>query len=277
MSSTALASRRRPQRSASRPAGSGAASLGVSVLWLSLLVVLPLAAVVGRAFDDGWTGFHRAVTRHQAVAALQLTLGVSLVVALVSAITGTLVAWVLVRDDFRGRRILDALVDLPFAIPTVVVSLLLLGLVGARSPVGIHLAGTRSAILVALLLVTLPFVVRSVQPVLSALDRETEEAALSLGASPWQTFQRVVLPALGPSIISGAALAFARAVGEFGSLVLVSGNIPLRTQVASVYIFTQIESDNPRGASAVAVVLLALSVGVLVLLRIVERRTARRG
>ena len=257
-------------------AGSGRLAVGTSVLWLSLIVLLPLAAVVSKAFDDGWDGFQRAVTRHQAISSITLTLGTSLLVAVIGAITGTLVAWVLVRDHFRGKGIVDALVDLPFAIPTIVVSLLLLGLVGPRSPTGVHLTGTRTSIVLALALVTMPFVVRSVQPVLAGLDREVEEAALSLGAGSWQAFRRVVLPSLFPAIISGAALAFARAVGEFGSLILVSGNIPFKTQVASVYIFTQIESDNPRGAAAVAVVLLGLSVLVLGLLRVVERSQSRR-
>jgi len=257
-------------------AGSGRLAAGTSVLWLSLIVLLPLAAVVGKAFDDGWSGFHRSVTRRQAVSSLELTLGTSAVVALIGAATGTLVAWVLVRDRFRGKGVVDALVDLPFAIPTVVVSLLLLGLVGPRSHTGLHLTGTRWSIVLALSLVTMPFVVRSVQPVLADLDREVEEAAMSLGAGPWQTFRLVVLPSLTPAIISGAALAFARGVGEFGSLILVSGNIPFKTQVSSVYIYSQIENDNPRGAAAVAVVLLTLSVLVLALLRVVERTRSKR-
>jgi sulfate transport system permease protein len=177
---------------------------------------------------------------------------------------------VLERDRFRGKRIVDALIDLPFALPTIVAGLTLLALYGDA------VAFTRWAVLLALLFVTLPFVVRAVQPVIRALDREVEEAAASLGASPATTFRRVVLPSLIPAILSGAALSFARAIGEFGSIVLISGNIPFQTQVASVFIFKQLESDNPTGAAAVAVVLLTISLVVLLLLRGIERWSTRR-
>jgi sulfate transport system permease protein len=208
-----------------------------------------------------------AVTSRAAIAALELSVGASLVVAAINAAAGTLVAWVLVRDRFPGQGLVNALVDLPFALPTIVAGLVLLVLYGRTSPVGIDIAYTRWAILMALLFVTLPFVVRSVQPVLMELDVEMEEAAISLGASPWQVFTRIVLPNLRPAIFSGAALAFARAVGEFGSIVLISGNIPLKTQVASVYVFGQIESDDVAGAAAVSVVLLAISLVVLLAMR----------
>jgi sulfate transport system permease protein len=174
---------------------------------------------------------------------------------------------VLVRDRFPGRRVVNALIDLPFALPTIVAGLTLLALYGRTSPVGIDVAFTKAAVLLALLFVTLPFVIRAVQPVLIELDREMEEAAVSLGAGPGTVFRRIVLPNLLPAVLSGASLAFARAVGEFGSLVLVSGNIPFDTQVAPVYIFKQIESDNPIGAAAVSVVLLALSLVVLIGIR----------
>jgi sulfate/thiosulfate transport system permease protein len=207
--------------------------------------------------------------------ALKLTIGASLLVAAVNAVMGTIIAWVLVRDDFRGKRVVNALIDLPFALPTIVAGLTLLALYGPRSPIGVDVAFTKLAVVMALLFVTLPFVVRAVQPVLLELDKEVEEAAASLGAGPLTIIRRIILPALWPAIISGAALSFARAVGEFGSVVLISGNRPFDTEVSSVYIFGQIESDAIGSASAVAVVLLALSVGVLLVLRLVEQRHAR--
>jgi sulfate transport system permease protein len=196
-------------------------------------------------------------------------------VAAINAATGTLIAWVLVRDEFPGKRAVNAIIDLPFALPTIVAGLTLLALYGPTSPAGIDVAYTQTAVGLALLFVTLPFVVRSVQPVLIELDREMEEAATSLGASPATVFRRIVLPNLVPAILSGSALAFARAVGEFGSLVLISGNIPFHTQVASVYVFKQLESDNPVGAAAVSVVLLILSLIVLTAIRGLERWRSR--
>ena len=243
----------------------GALGLGVATLWLSLIVLLPLAAVVDRSLEGGLSAFWTSVSSRQAVAALRFTLMISLLVAAVNAVMGTLIAWVLVRDEFRGKRVVNALIDLPFALPTIVAGLTLLALYGDA------IAFTKWAVLLALLFVTLPFVVRAVQPVLIELDREMEQAATSLGASPATTFRRIVLPNLVPAIVSGVALAFARAVGEFGSVVLISGNIPFDTQVASVYAYKQLESDNIGGAAAVSVVLLALSLAVLVGLRIAER------
>jgi sulfate transport system permease protein len=199
---------------------------------------------------------------------------ISLVTAAINAVMGTLVAWVLVRDRFPGKRIVNALIDLPFALPTIVAGIVLLALYGPKSPAGIDVAFTKTAVLLALLFVTLPFVIRAVQPVLIELDKQMEEAAASLGASPLTTFRRIILPNLRPAILSGAALAFARAVGEFGSIVLISGNRPFDTQVAPVFVFKQIESDNPVGAASVSVVLLLLSVLVLFLIRVLERRGA---
>jgi sulfate transport system permease protein len=181
------------------------------------------------------------------------------------------VAWVLVRDEFPGKKVINSVVDLPFALPTIVAGLVLLALYGPKGPTGIDVAYTRGAIVMALLFVTLPFVVRAVQPVLGALDTEAEDAAATLGASGWQIFWRVVLPSLRPAIVTGAALGFARAVGEFGSIVLISGNIPLHTQVASVLVFGQIESDDVHGAAAVSVVLLTASLIVLLALRLLTR------
>jgi sulfate transport system permease protein len=259
-----------------RPAGRpGALGLGVSTLWLSLIVLLPLAAVVVRSTDGGLDAFWSAISSRQAVSALRFTLLVSLVATVINAVTGTLIAWILVRDHFRGKRVINALIDLPFALPTIVAGLILLALYGPTSPVGIDVAFTQFAVLLALLFVTLPFVVRAVQPVLIELDREMEEAALSLGASGRTVFTRVILPNLVPAILSGAALAFARAVGEFGSIVLISGNIPFETQVASMFIFKQIESDNPIGAAAISVMLLSLSLVVLIGIRGLGRWGAR--
>ncbi len=181
----------------------------------------------------------------------------------------------LVRDRFPGKSLVNALIDLPFALPTIVAGLTLLALYGPQSPIGVNVAFTKVAVAMALLFVTLPFVIRSVQPVLIELDREMEEAALSLGASNLTVFRRVILPNLVPAILGGAALAFARAVGEFGSIVLISGNIPFETQVASMFIFKQIESDNPVGAAAISVVLLILSLVVLFGIRALGRWGAR--
>jgi sulfate transport system permease protein len=236
-------------------------------VWLSVIVLLPLAAVVAKSTDGGLGTFWDAITNRQAVASLRLTLTMSVVVAAINAAAGTLVAWVLVRDRFRGRGLINALIDLPFALPTIVAGITLLALYGPNGPAGINVVGTRWAILMALLFVTLPFVVRSVQPVLMELDREMEEAAVSLGASSATVFRRIVLPNLVPAILSGAALAFARAVGEFGSIVLIAGNIPFKTEVASVFIFGRIESDAVTSAAAVSVILLLLSLVVLVSIR----------
>ena len=236
---------------------------GLVTAYLGLIVVLPLAAVVWRSTREGGTTFWDSITAPDAVAALKLTLLAALGVAIVNAVVGTLIAWVLVRDSFRGQNLVNAVIDLPFALPTIVAGVTLLALYGPLSPVGVNAAYTRWAVLLALLFVTLPFVVRTVQPVLLELDRDMEEAAASLGAGRLATFRRIVFPNLLPGILSGVALAFARAVGEFGSVVLISGNLPFKTQVSSVYIFGQIESDNVTGAAAVSVVLLAISFAVL--------------
>ena len=265
MANPAAAIAGRAPRARRRLRVSPGSALGVGLItgYLSLVVLIPLAAVVDRALSEGFDAFWEAVTAPQAVAALKLTFVVSLIVAAVNAFTGTLIAWVLVRDEFRGKRFVNALIDLPFAMPTVVAGLTLLALYGPKGPVGIDVAYTQVAVALALLFVTLPFVVRAVQPVLMEVDREMEEAATSLGASPWTTFRRVVLPSLRPAIVAGAGLAFARALGEFGSIVLISGNLPYDTEVASVYIFGRIETGDVTSAAAVSVVLLAASVLLL--------------
>jgi sulfate transport system permease protein len=243
----------------------GGAALGrsVAMTYLSIIVLLPLAAVAVTSLDGGIGEFLDTVTSPQALAALKLTFITSAVVVAINAVTGTLIAWVLVRDDFRGKGAVNALIDLPFALPTIVAGLTLLALYGPKHPIGIDVAYTRVAVGLALLFVTLPFVVRAVQPVLMTLDREMEEAAASLGATPLQTFRRIILPNLTPALLSGVALAFARAIGEFGSIVLISGNIPFKTEVASVFIAGRIEGDDLSGAAAVSVVLLLLSLVVL--------------
>jgi sulfate transport system permease protein len=231
--------------------------------YLSVIVLLPLAAVAAKSLDGGLGKFFDVVTTPQAVAAFKLTLITSAVVVVINALTGTLIAWVLVRDDFRGKGAVNALIDLPFALPTIVAGLTLLALYGPKHPIGVNIAYTKVAVGLALLFVTLPFVVRAVQPVLMTLDREMEEAAASLGATSAQTFRRVILPNLTPALLSGVALAFARAVGEFGSIVLISGNIPFKTEVTSVFISGRIEGNDLSGAAAVSVTLLLISLAVL--------------
>jgi sulfate/thiosulfate transport system permease protein len=224
---------------------------------------------------DGVHGFWDVVSGGEAVAALKLSFGLAVVVTLINAVLGTVTAWVLVRDDFRGKSLVNAVIDLPFALPTIVAGLTLLALYGPSSPIGIDVAFTRTAIALSLLFVTLPFVVRTVQPVLHELDREAEEAARSLGASEARVFASIVLPAILPGILSGVALAFARAIGEIGAIVLISGNLPFKTEVASVFIFNRVQSGDAAGASAVAVVLLLVSFAVLLAIGGVRRLATR--
>jgi sulfate transport system permease protein len=245
------------------------------MLYLSVLVLLPIAAVLARSTSGGASTFWREVTSPEARAAIELTLAVSALVTVVNAFFGTLVAWTLVRDEFPGKRVVNALIDLPFALPTVVAGVVLLALYGKGGPTGIDVSFTRASIALALLFVTLPFVVRSVQPVLLELDRSMEEAAGSLGARGWTVFRRIVLPNLAPAIVSGAALSFARAVGEFGSVVLISGNLPFKTEVGSVYVFNQIENDSLPAAAAVSVLLLIAALLVLGAFTLFSRRMSR--
>lgn len=265
------------RRKLARVTGSvGPLGIGVATLWLSVIVLLPLAALTATAFDEGISGFWDAVTAPVALASLRVTLFVSVIVALLNVVMGTIIAWVLVRDDFPGKRIVNSMIDLPFALPTIVASIVLLSLYGPQSPIDIHLNATQPGLIVALAFVTLPFVVRSVQPVLMEVDREVEEAAASLGASNWTIFRSVVLPTLAPAVISGAGLAFARAIGEYGSVVLIGGNIPRVTQMTSQYIQQQIEIDRPTNAAAVSVALLAIAFVTLFVLRIFASRGQRR-
>jgi sulfate transport system permease protein len=241
---------------------------GVALGYLSVIVLIPLAAVVAKASGGGWHHFWQVAWNPEARAALELTFELAGGVVLVNAVTGTALAWTLVRDEFPGKRLVNAIVDLPFALPTIVAGLTFLTLY--RS-----LAFTRIGVLGALLFVTLPFVVRTVQPVLIELDRDMEEAAASLGAGRVAIFRRIVFPHLLPALLSGVALAFARAVGEFGAVVLIAGNIPFKTEVASLYVFEHINSDDPTGASALAVLMLAISFAVLLAIGGVRRWAVR--
>jgi sulfate/thiosulfate transport system permease protein len=264
-----------PRKGLRVPLGGEVLTRGISITWISVIVMIPLAAVATRSLDEGPAAFWDAISTPEAWAAIKLTVISSLIVVAINAVMGTLIAWVLIRDDFRGKGVVNSLIDLPFALPTIVAGLTLLALYGSDSPVGIEAAYTKAAVVMALLFVTLPFVVRAVQPVLMELDQEMEEAAASLGAPNHRIFRSIILPNLTPAIIAGCALAFARAIGEFGSLVLLTGNIPFDTQVASVYIFGRIESDNVTAAAAVSVLLLAISVGILFALNLFGRWRSR--
>jgi sulfate transport system permease protein len=275
MASADTAAARPPRAGLRAPLGGAALARGTATLWISLIVLLPLAAVVTRGFEDGLGHFWDSITAPEAQSAIKLTLITSLIVVVINAVMGTLIAWVLVRDEFPGKRIVNSVIDLPFALPTIVAGLTLLALYGQNSPVSVHLAYTRAAIVAALLFVTLPFVVRAVQPVLIELDKEMEEAAASLGAPNHRIFRSIILPNLTPAIVAGCGLAFARAIGEFGSLVLLTGNIPFKTQVASVYIFGRVETNDLSGAAAVSVFLLAISVGLLFALNLFSNWRSR--
>ncbi len=254
--------------------GRGLMGPGITASYLSLLVLIPIAAILWRSVSDGPDDFVAAVTSPQAIAALQLTLTLALVVMAINLVMGTLIAWVLVRDDFAGKAFINALIDLPFALPTIVAGLTLLALYGPQSPFGVNVAFSQAGIVLALLFITLPFVVRAVQPVLAELDHEMEEAAASLGASTPTVVRRIILPNLLPAILSGAALGFARCIGEFGSVVLIAGNIPYRTEMSSVYIYGQVETDRPGAAAAVSVVMLVISLLVLTVFDLLRRRVS---
>ncbi len=248
---------------------------GVSLIYLSVMVALPVAALIVKAANGS---FWSSITAPEARSALELTVGIAFLAAIIDVVTGVALAWVMVRDDFAGKSIINALIDLPFALPTIVAGLVLLTLYGPTSPVGINIALTRFAVLLAVLFVTLPFVTRAVQPVLLSLERDVEDAAACLGATPLTTFRRITLPAILPAALTGGSLAFARALGEFGAVTLISGNLPFHTQVASVYISSQVENGANGGAAAMSVTLLALALLVLVLTSLLTRRwTARRG
>lgn len=252
--------------------------LGIAMLWFSLLVLIPLCAVVVTASEGGWSNFWRAVSNEQTRAAIAITLQAAAAVTLVNVVVGTIIAWVLVRDRFPGKAALEVVIDVPFALPTIVAGLVLLSLYGNdESPLGINVANSGASVYLAFLFVTLPFVVRMVQPVLEELDPEVEEAAASLGASRLTTFRRVILPGLAPAIAAGAALSFARGVGEYGSLVLLSGNLPFTSEVASVRILGAVENDDPAAAASIATLLLLVSLLTIVALDLLQRRISDRG
>jgi len=242
----------------------------VASLYLSVIVLIPLAAVVAKAFSQSPASLWQSVSNVESVKALWITLLAAVLCGLISAVMGTIVAFVLVRDEFPGKAIINGIIDLPFALPTIVAGLTLLALYGPHSPLHVDLAFTRTIVLIALLFVTLPFVVRAVQPVLLELDRQVEEAAASLGASNAVIFRRVVLPALRPAILSGAALSFARAVGEIGSLLIIVGKVP----IASIVIYNDVESDAPHAAASLSLVLILLSLVVLFAIRKLGGRVA---
>jgi len=258
-------------------------TLGFSVAYLSLLVLVPLSTVFVTSAGMGWTGFWAAVTAPRALAAYRLSFAAALIAASLNTLFGLLVAWVLVRYRFPGRRLLDALVDLPFALPTAVAGIALTSLyapagwIGARlEPLGFKVAFTAVGVIIALTFIGLPFVVRTVQPVLQDLEPEIEEAAASLGASRWATIRRVLLPALRPALLTGFSLSFARAIGEYGSVVFISGNMPFRTEIAPLLIMTKLEQFDYAGAAALATVMLVLSFALLFTINLLQTAGRRR-
>jgi sulfate transport system permease protein len=257
--------------------GGSTLGLGVAMLWFSLLVLIPLAAIVATAGGDGWHGYVDTLTNPQSWAAIKLSVGQSLLVTAVNVVMGTTIAWVLVRDRFWGKRLLDVVIDIPFAMPTIVAGLVLLSLYGPKSPLGINVANSRASVTLALAFVTLPFIVRTVQPVLAERAADVEEAAASLGATRLTILRRVVLPSIVPAIAAGAALSFARAISEYGSLVLLSGSLPYKTEVVSVRVLSFIEGGDRTSAAALATIMLGVALAVIVALDVLQRKVARRG
>jgi len=258
-------------------------TLGYTLLYLGLIVLLPLAALALKTLSMSWADFWAAVTAPRVLASFKLTFGASLIAALINAVAGLLVAWVLVRYDFVGKKLADALVDLPFALPTAVAGIALTAILAGNGwigqwlePLGIELAFKPAGIVVALVFIGLPFVVRTVQPVLEENEKELEEAAACLGATRWQTFWRVILPALAPALLTGFAMAFARAVGEYGSVIFIAGNVPLVSEIAPLIIIGKLEQYDVNGATAVASVLLLLSFALLLVINGLQGWQRRR-
>ncbi|MBI3319350.1 MAG: sulfate ABC transporter permease subunit CysT [Candidatus Omnitrophica bacterium] len=258
-------------------------TLGVTLLYLSLIVLIPLSATFVKASTAGWGAFWRTVTEPRALASYRLSFGASLIGALINVGIGLVVAWVLMRYSFPGKRLLDALVDLPFALPTAVAGITLTTLYSAHGWIGHYLEGlgikaafSPLGIVIALTFIGLPFVVRTVQPVLQALDPELEEAAASLGAGPWQTFIRVIMPELWPALLTGFTLAFARAIGEYGSVVFISGNMPMRTEITPLLIITKLEQYDYAGAAAIGAVMLVVSFSLLLAINLLQWWSAKR-
>jgi sulfate transport system permease protein len=257
-------------------------ALGFTIFYLSLIVLIPLSAVFPKAASGGWAHIRAVITSPSVMAAYRLSFGASFAAGLISVVVGFLVAWVLVRYDFPGRALVDALVDLPFALPTAVAGIALTSLYTENGwigrylqPLGIKVAFTPLGIIVALTFVGLPFVVRSVQPVLADLDLELEEAASTLGATHWQVFFKVILPLLRPALLTGFALAFARALGEYGSVIFIAGNLPMRTEIVPLLIVNKLEQYDYSGATAIAAVMLLTSFLLLLAINLLERRTRR--
>jgi sulfate/thiosulfate transport system permease protein len=256
-------------------------ALGFTLAYLGLFVLLPLSTVVAQGSSLGWAGWWKVVTSPRVLASIQLSIAAAIAAGIASVALGLLVAWVLARYRFPGRRAVNAIVDLPFALPTAVAGISLTALYGPNgwigslfAPLGLPIAFTRVGIVIALIFVGLPFVVRAVQPVLEDLERDVEEAAASLGATRWQVFQKVLLPTLRPAILTGLTLAFARGVGEYGSVVFISGNMPLRTEIAPLVIMTKLEQFDYAGAAAVAMALLVVSLLLLIAINARNPRTA---
>jgi len=249
---------------------------GLAITYLSLIILIPLAALVTNAFDKGLGSFWAAVTQQESIDALRLTLLCAAIASVVNAVAGFATAWVLVRDRFPGQAILNAIIDLPFALPTVVAGVTFYTLYGPLSPFHVNITGTWIGITVAIMFVTLPFTVRSVQPVLESLNFSAEAAAATLGASPVRVFRTITLPALMPAILTGTGLAFARAIGEYGSVVFISNNLPYRSEVASSYIYSLTTSDQTNSAAAVAVALLIIALLLLIFFNVTAQRLARR-
>jgi sulfate transport system permease protein len=261
-----------------------APAMGFTVFYLSAIVLIPLAALIARPWEHGWSGFWATVLDPRVLAALRLSFGVAFAAAAVNVVMGVVVAWALVRYDFPGRRQVDAAVDLPFALPTAVAGIALAtlyaprGWVGALlTPLGIKVSYTPLGIFIALVAVGLPFIVRAVQPVLQDFDPEWEEAALTLGAQPWQRARLVILPAVAPALIAGFSLAFARAVGEYGSVIFIAGNMPMRSEIAPLLIVVKLAQFNYAGAAAVGLAMLVLSFAVLIVINMIQLTLARRG
>jgi sulfate transport system permease protein len=259
-------------------------SLGITILWLSLIVLIPLSAVFVRSVSEGWSTFWAAAGSPRAIAAYRLSFGAAALAAGINCIFGLLVAWVLVRYRFAGRRLLSAVIDLPFALPTAVAGIALTalyadsGVIGRLlAPAGIPIAYKPAGVVVALAFIGLPFVVRTVEPVLSEVSSEVEEAALTLGATRLQTFSKVILPSIAPALATGFALAFARGAGEYGSVIFIAGNVPFKSEIAPLLIITQLEEYDYAGAAAIACVMLLISFAVLLLLNLLQHWRQRRG
>ena len=258
-------------------------TLGITILWLSLIVLIPLSAVFLKSGSEGWHTFWSAAASPRALAAYKLSFGAAALGAAINCVFGLLVTWVLVRYNFVGRRLLSALIDLPFALPTAVAGIALTalyantGLIGRiLEPAGLPVAYTPAGVVVALTFIGLPFVVRTVEPVLTEVSSEVEEAALTLGATRLQTFFRVILPTIAPALATGFALAFARGAGEYGSVIFIAGNMPFKSEIAPLLIITQLEEYDYAGAAAIAAVMLLISFAVLLLLNVLQHWQRRR-